>query len=90
MAKSFGLKLKEAEDKLILGQIYLGNVIPEGAEPIAMVYAGHQFGNFVLIRGWEKQFFLGEILVIIIENLISQLKGSGVTKYSRDGDGRAH
>ena len=88
LAKSFGLKIK-AEDKLILGQILSGNVIPEGAEPIAMVYAGHQFGNFVPQLGDGRAILLGEILDNNNRKFDIQLKGSGVTKYSRDGDGRA-
>ncbi|MCZ6828353.1 MAG: YdiU family protein [Gammaproteobacteria bacterium] len=70
-------------------EMVAGNHLPEGAEPIATVYAGHQFG------GWNPQ--LGDGRAVLLGELIGadgirydlQLKGSGRTPYSRGGDGRA-
>ena len=66
-----------------------GNRLPEGSDPISMVYAGHQFG------GWSPQ--LGDGRAILLGELVGadglrrdvQLKGSGQTPYSRRGDGKA-
>ncbi len=65
-----------------------GNFIPQGAQPLAAVYAGHQFGYFSPQLGDGRAVLLGEI---IGKNgrLDVQLKGAGPTPYSRQGDGRA-
>ena len=63
--------------------------MPEGSEPLAMVYAGHQFGNFVSELGDGRAILLGEIFNKKREKFDLQLKGSGVTKFSRNVDGRA-
>ncbi|WP_308916779.1 protein adenylyltransferase SelO [Jannaschia sp. LMIT008] len=67
--------------------VFAGNVVPEGAEPLAQLYAGHQFG------GWSPQ--LGDGRAILLGEHIHDdrrwdvvLKGSGPTPYSRMGDGR--
>jgi len=65
-----------------------GNRIPEGAEPIAQAYAGHQFGYFNRL-GDGRAILLGEQLTPNGERFDIQLKGSGRTPYSRGGDGRA-
>lgn len=69
-------------------EVFAGNTVPEGAEPLAQLYAGHQFG------GWSPQ--LGDGRAILLGEHIKdgqrwdvQLKGSGPTPYSRMGDGRA-
>ncbi len=67
---------------------FSGNKIPEGAEPIAQAYAGHQFGYFNLL-GDGRAILLGEHLTPEGNRYDIQLKGSGVTAYSRRGDGRA-
>jgi uncharacterized protein YdiU (UPF0061 family) len=72
-----------------LGAIFAGNVIPPGAEPIAMAYAGHQFGNFVPQLGDGRAILLGEVLDRNGERRDIQLKGAGQTPFSRRGDGRA-
>jgi uncharacterized protein YdiU (UPF0061 family) len=64
--------------------ILAGNAIPEGAEPLAMAYAGHQFGGFSPQLGDGRAILLGEIGGKDI-----QLKGAGPTPFSRRGDGRA-
>ncbi len=66
-----------------------GNTVPEGAEPLAMAYAGHQFGNFVPQLGDGRAILLGEILDPGGERFDIQLKGCGRTPFSRAGDGRA-
>ena len=69
--------------------VFAGNVIPPGAEPIAMAYAAHQFGNFVPQLGDGRAILLGEVLDRNGERRDIQLKGSGPTPFSRRGDGRA-
>jgi len=69
--------------------IFSGNRIPDGAEPLAMVYAGHQFGHFNPQLGDGRAILLGEIVSPDGVRFDVQLKGSGRTFYSRDGDGRA-
>ena len=66
-----------------------GNRVPEGADPLAMAYAGHQFGNFVPQLGDGRAILLGEILDPTGERFDIHLKGSGRTPFSRNGDGRA-
>jgi serine/tyrosine/threonine adenylyltransferase len=72
-----------------LAALFAGNVTPPGAEPIAMAYAGHQFGNFVSQLGDGRAILLGEILNQNGERRDVQLKGAGRTPFSRRGDGRA-
>ena len=66
-----------------------GNVLPEGADPIAMAYAGHQFGNFVPQLGDGRAILLGEVIGSDGIRRDIQLKGSGPTPFSRRADGRA-
>ena len=66
-----------------------GNRVPEGAEPIATVYAGQQFGNWVPQLGDGRAILLGEVIGRDGVRYDVQLKGSGRTPYSRGGDGRA-
>jgi uncharacterized protein YdiU (UPF0061 family) len=70
-------------------QIFAGNQVPEGAEPIAMAYAGHQFGMFVPQLGDGRAILLGEVVDRQGRRRDVQLKGSGRTPFSRGGDGRA-
>jgi uncharacterized protein YdiU (UPF0061 family) len=70
-------------------QILAGNVVPEGAEPIALAYAGHQFGNFVPQLGDGRAILLGEVVGKDGLRRDIQLKGAGRTPFSRGGDGRA-
>jgi uncharacterized protein YdiU (UPF0061 family) len=65
-----------------------GNAIPQGAEPIAQAYAGHQFGHFTML-GDGRALLLGEHVSPNGERVDIQLKGSGPTPFSRRGDGRA-
>ena len=70
-------------------QILSGNAVPEGITPIAMAYAGHQFGGFVPQLGDGRAMLLGEIVDGNGIRRDIQLKGAGRTPYSRGGDGRA-
>ncbi|HSJ36879.1 MAG TPA: YdiU family protein [Planococcus sp. (in: firmicutes)] len=87
LAKALGLDadlLKSETGASILS----GTELPEGAEPIAQAYAGHQFGNFTML-GDGRAVLLGEQLTPDGQRFDIQLKGSGKTAYSRGGDGRA-
>jgi serine/tyrosine/threonine adenylyltransferase len=72
-----------------LAAVFAGNVIPSGAEPIAMAYAGHQFGTFVPQLGDGRAILLGEVVDRSGKRRDVQLKGAGRTPFSRRGDGRA-
>ncbi len=69
--------------------LFSGNRLPDDAHPIAMAYAGHQFGGFVPRLGDGRAILLGEIKGPdgILRDI--QLKGAGLTPFSRGGDGRA-
>jgi protein adenylyltransferase len=77
--------LKSAEGVAMLA----GNAMPEGAEPIALAYAGHQFGGFVPQLGDGRALLLGEVVDTDGARRDLQLKGSGRTPFSRGGDGKA-
>ena len=66
-----------------------GNGVPEGADPIAAAYAGHQFGQFVPQLGDGRAILLGEVVDRAGRRRDIQLKGAGPTPFSRRGDGRA-
>jgi uncharacterized protein YdiU (UPF0061 family) len=68
--------------------VFSGNRIPEGAEPFAQAYAGHQFGSFTML-GDGRAILLGEQVTPQGERYDIQYKGSGRTPFSRQGDGRA-
>jgi serine/tyrosine/threonine adenylyltransferase len=70
-------------------EILSGKRLPDGADPIAMAYAGHQFGHFVPQLGDGRAILLGEVIDIDGIRRDIQLKGSGPTPFSRRGDGRA-
>lgn len=78
-------RLAEPEGVAILA----GNVVPGGSRPVAMAYAGHQFGNFVPQLGDGRAILLGELTDRQGVRRDVQLKGSGRTRFSRRGDGRA-
>ncbi|TXL75235.1 YdiU family protein [Vineibacter terrae] len=69
--------------------ILAGNRVPAGAEPLAMAYAGHQFGNWVPQLGDGRAVLLGEVIDRDGVRRDIQLKGAGRTPFSRSGDGRA-
>jgi uncharacterized protein YdiU (UPF0061 family) len=70
-------------------QVLAGNRVPEGAEPLAQAYAGHQFGGFVPQLGDGRAVLLGEVVGQDGRRRDIQLKGAGRTPFSRGGDGRA-
>jgi len=83
------LGLTEISDGLDALNIFAGNEIAEGSEPIAMTYAGHQFGGFSPQLGDGRAILLGEIVSPEGVRYDFQLKGSGRTPWSRGGDGRS-
>ncbi|MHA6325924.1 protein adenylyltransferase SelO [Roseivivax sp. CAU 1753] len=76
-------------DSTELARIFAGNAAPAGAEPLAQIYAGHQFGSFNPQLGDGRAILLGEVVDTDGRRRDIQLKGSGPTPYSRGGDGRA-
>lgn len=66
-----------------------GNKLPDNADPIAMVYAAHQFGGWVPQLGDGRAILLGEVIGTDGVRYDIQLKGSGITPFSRQGDGKA-
>lgn len=76
--------------KTTLGEIFSGNQLLSGSSPIAQAYAGHQFGHFVPQLGDGRAILLGEVVNQNTQKRFDiQLKGSGLTAFSRGGDGRA-
>jgi len=75
-------------DSVARAQAFSGNSIIPGSEPVATVYAGHQFGSFVYQLGDGRAHLLGEVLDQLGRRWDIQLKGSGRTSFSRGGDGR--
>ena len=69
--------------------VFAGNVVPEGAEPIAQAYAGHQFGGFSPQLGDGRALLLGEVVDRAGQRRDIAFKGSGRTPFSRGGDGKA-
>lgn len=69
--------------------VLAGNEVPEGASPLAMAYAGHQFGGWSPQLGDGRALLLGEIIDRAGQRFDLQLKGAGRTPFSRMGDGRA-
>ncbi|WP_316180877.1 protein adenylyltransferase SelO [Bradyrhizobium sp. SZCCHNRI1009] len=88
LAEELGLNPTELETPEG-AEILAGKTLPEGAEPIAMAYAGHQFGHFVPQLGDGRAVLLGEVVDRNGVRRDIQLKGSGPTPFSRRGDGRA-
>ena len=67
----------------------VGNIVPAGAEPVAMAYAGHQFGGYSPQLGDGRALLLGEVIDRAGRRRDLHLKGSGRTPFARGGDGRA-
>ena len=85
LADELGITASDIE----LENIFSGSLIPEGAEPLAMAYAGHQFGHFSPQLGDGRALLLGEVDSANGMSMSIQLKGSGQTHFSRNGDGLA-
>ncbi len=69
--------------------VLAGTAVPEGADPVALAYAGHQFGTFVPRLGDGRAVLLGEVVDVHGRRRDLHLKGSGRTSFARAGDGRA-
>ena len=87
LAASLGLNAQALQSNDGLA-VLAGNKVPEGSLPLAQAYAGHQFGYFTML-GDGRALLLGEQMTPLGERVDIQLKGSGITPYSRGGDGRA-
>lgn len=86
LARSLGFD----PDELRTHPAYLtGNRLPDGSEPLAQAYAGHQFGGWVPQLGDGRALLLGEVVGDDGQRYDIALKGSGPTPFSRRGDGRA-
>ena len=83
------LEANSSPDQNVLAQMFSGNQLPAGAQPIATVYAGHQFGGFNPQLGDGRAILLGEVVDQQGQRRDIQLKGAGRTPYSRGGDGRS-
>ena len=88
LAKELGLNAKQLRSQKGT-EFFSGNFIAQTSKPIALAYAGHQFGQFVPHLGDGRAVLLGEIIDKKAQRFDIQLKGSGQTPYSRGGDGRA-
>lgn len=87
LAEELGLDVATLEREG--AEIFSGNRLPAGADPLAMAYAGHQFGTFVPQLGDGRAILLGEVIDRSGKRRDIQLKGPGQTPFSRRGDGRA-
>ena len=88
LASTMGLSV-ESFNSVDAAQLFSGNKVSAGADPLAMAYAGSQFGSFNPALGDGRAIFLGEVTNSEGEMFDLQLKGSGRTAYSRNGDGRS-
>lgn len=88
LARELGLSLDEV-DADQLAQLFSGHTVPAGAFPLAMAYAGHQFGHYNPQLGDGRAILLGEVVDAQGRRRDIQLKGAGQTPFSRRGDGCA-
>ena len=79
----------ESPPDVELAEVFTGQKLLPGSEPIALVYAGHQFGHFVHQLGDGRALLMGEVVDPSGRRHDIQLKGSGRTPFSRGGDGKA-
>lgn len=86
LARDLGLATALRESA---AEVFSGARLPEGADPIAQAYAGHQFGGFSPQLGDGRAILLGEMVGPSGARFDLQLKGSGRTPFSRGGDGKA-
>ena len=87
LAQQLGLNFSSLNNNQ-LARLFTGNDIPEGSDPLAQAYAGHQFGHLVIL-GDGRAIVLGEHITPTKQRYDIQFKGSGRTPYSRGGDGKA-
>jgi uncharacterized protein YdiU (UPF0061 family) len=88
LAEELRLGLDGLDDTALAG-LFSGNTLPEGAQPIAQAYAGHQFGQFNPQLGDGRALLIGEVIDRLDRRRDIALKGSGRTPFSRRGDGKA-
>jgi uncharacterized protein YdiU (UPF0061 family) len=87
LAAELGLDAASVEPRA--AELFSGNTLPDDASPLAMAYAGHQFGHFAPQLGDGRAILLGELRDVHGQLRDVQLKGSGLTPFSRTADGRA-
>lgn len=88
LANELNISYNPQADEALLAEIFSGNKIVEGAIPLAQAYSGHQFGHFNPQLGDGRAHLLGELVDVNKQVRDVQLKGSGITRFSRQGDGR--
>ncbi|MBK8014649.1 MAG: YdiU family protein [Deltaproteobacteria bacterium] len=88
LADALGVARTWSADPNRMAQHFSGNTLIAGSRPIALAYAGHQFGHFVPQLGDGRAHLLGEIVDPFGRRFDVQLKGSGCSMFSRNGDGR--
>ena len=88
LAAELGLDTATRDDTA-WGATFAGNTLPEGAEPLAQVYAGHQFGGFSPQLGDGRALLIGEVIDREGHRRDIAFKGSGRTPFARNGDGKA-
>lgn len=88
LAASLGLDVTVLQSADGVG-VLSGSTVPVGATPVAMAYAGHQFGGYAPILGDGRALLLGELVTNDGQRVDLHLKGSGPTPFSRGGDGYA-
>jgi uncharacterized protein YdiU (UPF0061 family) len=88
LAHELGLAVG-ALDREQIAAIFAGNTLPDGAQPLAQAYAGHQFGGFSPQLGDGRALLLGEVLDRHGHRRDIAFKGSGRTPFARGGDGKA-
>ncbi len=88
LASELGIS-RDALSDTELAAFCAGNLVPAGALPLAMAYAGHQFGSFVPQLGDGRALLIGEVVDAHGRRRDLQWKGAGPTPFSRRGDGRA-
>lgn len=88
LARELGLDLSSVSEGE-RAALFTGQSLPEQASPISLAYAGHQFGQFNPQLGDGRALLLGEVLAPNGNRYDIQLKGSGVTPWSRGGDGKS-
>src|SRR5947199_1185695 len=88
LAAELGLDLNSLDDGA-RAAVFVGNTLPDGAEPLAQAYAGHQFGGFVPQLGDGRALLLGEVIDRKGRRRDIAFKGPGRTPFAGGGDGKA-
>jgi uncharacterized protein YdiU (UPF0061 family) len=92
LAKALDITFDSTDNKEndadLLAQYFSGNRLIEGSKPVAQAYSGHQFGQFNPQLGDGRAHLLGDVADAQGQRWDIQLKGSGVSQFSRSGDGR--